>query len=88
MNFALAIIFFIHSYVEPCNATFIIHIQAFLHYLHESALHAFAEAFQPISVRCKTMLTVAGKTECYLYFVTEGLQRICYLTESGKESTL
>ena len=36
----------------------------------------------------KTLLTKAGDTERYLYFVVEGIQRIYYSKPDGKEATL
>ena len=36
-------------------------------------------------VKRKTILTVAGETERYLYFVVEGVQRAFYLGEKNKD---
>lgn len=47
----------------------------------------FATCWKPFSVKRKQLITSAGQQESYLYFVTEGVQRIFYL-EAKKESTL
>ena len=44
--------------------------------------------WQPFNAKRKTMLTRAGETERYLYFVTEGVQRIFYHDDAGRESTI
>jgi CRP-like cAMP-binding protein len=51
-------------------------------------LDAFAADWQPLTVKRKTLLTVSGETERYVYFVLEGVQRAFYLTEDGKEATI
>ena len=48
----------------------------------------FAAAWQPFSAKRKTILTKAGDTENYLYFVTEGVQRAFYLHDNDKEATI
>ena len=46
-------------------------------------------AWQPFVAKRRTILTAAGERERYLYFVTEGIQRVFFLTEDGaKEATL
>jgi CRP-like cAMP-binding protein len=45
--------------------------------------------WQPYAAGRRTILTAAGERERYLYFVTEGIQRIYYLSEDGtREATL
>ncbi len=44
--------------------------------------------WQPLTVKRKTVLTAAGETERYLYFVLEGVQRAFYLAEDGREATI
>lgn len=44
--------------------------------------------WQPFSAKRKTILTRAGETERYLYFVTEGVQRVFYHDDAGRESTI
>ncbi|PSR13387.1 MAG: hypothetical protein DA408_14065 [Bacteroidetes bacterium] len=45
--------------------------------------------WQPYAASRRTILTAAGERERYLYFVTEGIQRVFYLSEDGaREATL
>ena len=44
--------------------------------------------WQIITVKRKTMLTAAGETERYLYFVLEGVQRAFYLGTRNQDATL
>lgn len=48
----------------------------------------FSNGWQTLTVKRKTILTAAGETERYLYFVTEGVQRAFYLADNGKEATI
>ena len=59
-----------------------------IHPLREKEWNDFASIWQPFSAKRKTVLTAAGETEKYLYFVTEGVQRAFYMDEDGKESTI
>jgi CRP-like cAMP-binding protein len=59
-----------------------------LYPLTDEALLAFTNGWQPITVKRKTILTAAGETERYLYFVLEGLQRAFYIGEENKEATI
>ena len=60
-----------------------------VHLLPEEELQEFTGIWQPFSARRKTILTAAGETEKYLYFVTEGVQRAFYLKENAdKDATL
>ncbi len=59
-----------------------------IHTLHEEEWKAFASIWQPFSAKRKELLTAAGETEKYLYFVTEGVQRAFYLGEDDKEATI
>jgi CRP-like cAMP-binding protein len=56
--------------------------------LTDEELLAFTNNWQPITVKRKTILTAAGETERYLYFVLEGLQRAFYIGEENKEATI
>ena len=56
--------------------------------LSEAELEKFTDPFQPLTVKRKTILTAAGETERYLYFVIEGLQRAYYIGEGTKEATI
>ncbi len=48
----------------------------------------FKDIWELISVDRKVNLTSQGKVERYTYFVLEGIQRIYYLAEDGKEATI
>lgn len=49
----------------------------------------FASIWQEFSAKRKTILTSAGETEKYLYFVIDGVQRAFYLKEKDdKDATL
>lgn len=54
----------------------------------EKEWDAFAAIWQPYNCKRKTVLTAAGETERYLYFVVDGVQRSFYVEESGKEATV
>ena len=60
-----------------------------VHILSNDEWNEFASIWQTFAARRKTILTAAGETEKYLYFVTEGVQRAFYLKEnSDKDATL
>ncbi|NCI51699.1 Crp/Fnr family transcriptional regulator [Sediminibacterium roseum] len=59
-----------------------------IHPLREEEWNDFASVWQPYSAKRKTVLTAAGDTEKYLYFVTEGVQRAFYQGDDGKEATI
>jgi CRP-like cAMP-binding protein len=59
-----------------------------LHPLAEAELEALTANWQPLTVKRKTILTAAGETERYLYFVLEGVQRAFYLGDENKEATI
>ncbi len=59
-----------------------------LHPLTSAELDAFTANWQPVTYKRKTILTAAGETEKYLYFVTEGVQRAFYLGDDNKEATI
>jgi CRP-like cAMP-binding protein len=59
-----------------------------IHLLQQEELEAFCQNWQPLTVKRKTLLTAAGETERYLYFVLEGVQRAFYLGEENKEATI
>ena len=48
----------------------------------------FATIWKPFEARRKTLLTKAGETERYLYFVLEGVQRGFYAADDGREATI
>lgn len=49
---------------------------------------ALATIWQPITAKRKEIITVTGEKEKYLYFVVEGVQRVYYFDEEGREATL
>lgn len=59
-----------------------------IHPLPDKEVAAFAEVFKPHSVLKKQVLTNIGNKERYLYFITEGVQRIYSLDQDGKEATI
>jgi CRP-like cAMP-binding protein len=59
-----------------------------IHPLTDVEANAFAKGWEPLTLKRKTIITTAGETERYLYFVVEGLQRAFYLADDGKEATI
>ena len=59
-----------------------------IHPLTEAEWTAFSAVWQPYACKRKTILTAAGETERYLYFVLEGVQRAFHLTDDQKEATV
>lgn len=58
-----------------------------IHPLTAAEWDDFAAIWQPVTYKRKTLLTAAGETERYLYFVTEGVQRAFYV-EGNHEATI
>lgn len=56
--------------------------------LPDNQTDAFLANWQSLTVKRKTILTAAGETERYLYFVVEGVQRAFYLGQENKEATI
>lgn len=56
--------------------------------LNDEALIAFCSGWQDVTLKRKTVMTVCGETERYLYFVLEGIQRAFYLGDDGREATI
>ena len=56
--------------------------------LKEEELAAFTSGWQPFECKRKTILTAAGETERYLYFVLEGIQRGYYVGDDRQEATI
>ncbi len=48
----------------------------------------FSGLWKPFTAKRKEVLTKAGGTEKYLYFVVEGVQRVFYYDEQNREATL
>ncbi len=59
-----------------------------IHPLKENELSHFIAAFQPFGCKRKTVLTAAGETERYLYFVLDGVQRSYYVGKDQEEATI
>ena len=59
-----------------------------IHPLTNNEWNDFAAIWQPYEAKRKVMLTKAGETERYLYFVLEGVQRGFYLHDNGREATI
>jgi CRP-like cAMP-binding protein len=59
-----------------------------VHALPEEEWNAFASIWLPFSAKRKTILTHAGETEKYLYFIVDGVQRAFYAKDDDKEATL
>lgn len=49
---------------------------------------AFLSLWEPFEAKRKEILTRAGETEKFLYFVNEGVQRIYYFDEQEREATI
>lgn len=56
--------------------------------LHDGVWKDFERIWQPFSAKRKTILTVAGESERFLYFVLDGVQRVYYFDERGREATV
>ncbi|CAN5535664.1 hypothetical protein BH11BAC2_BH11BAC2_02870 [soil metagenome] len=58
------------------------------HPFSEEEWSRFAEIWQDYKAGRKDQLTVPGQIEKYLYFVTEGVQRVYYFDDRHREATL
>lgn len=58
-----------------------------IHPLQDAEWNAFSSAWTTFEAKRKTILTAAGETERYLYFVTSGVQRAYYL-HGDKDATI
>ena len=59
-----------------------------IHPLTEEAAFDFYNIWTEHSIKRKEIITSAGEVERYLYFVTDGVQRIVYQDDQDRESTL
>lgn len=59
-----------------------------IHPLAEAEFQAWAACFHPYKAGRKILLTQQGETEAYLYIVLDGVQRLFFQHEDGKEATL
>lgn len=55
---------------------------------NEIKLESFCELWKPFNSSRKQILSNAGYPEKYLYFVLEGVQRVYYHDDEGREATL
>lgn len=51
-------------------------------------MEAFLSIWQPFQAKRKTLLTRAGEKERHLYFVMEGIQRVFYTGDDGRDATI
>jgi CRP-like cAMP-binding protein len=56
--------------------------------LKKEELESLLNGWQPFECKRKTILTAAGETERYLYFVLEGIQRGFYVGDDKQEATI
>jgi CRP-like cAMP-binding protein len=56
--------------------------------LPEMEMEAFLSIWQPYKAKRKTLLSRAGEKERHLYFVLEGIQRVFYTGEDGRDATI
>lgn len=59
-----------------------------IHPLTSEEWTAFSTVWKPVTAKRKELLTAAGERENYLYFILEGVQRVYYYDEQGREATL
>lgn len=59
-----------------------------IHPLSEETWQSFSEIWQPFEAPRKELLTRAGEKEKYLYVVLDGVQRVYYADDQGREATL
>jgi CRP-like cAMP-binding protein len=58
-----------------------------IHRVDDEVLDAYLAQFEEYALPAKSIMTEAGKTEHYLYFVQEGIQKSYYLNE-GKQHVI
>lgn len=63
-------------------------ITSAIHPLAPEEMEAFTSVFSSYSAKRKQQLTISGKKEKYLYFITEGVQRIYAVDDYEKEATI
>ena len=59
-----------------------------IHLLSPEEIDAFVSVFSPYSAKRKHLLTTSGKKEKYLYFITDGVQRIYAVDDHEREATI
>lgn len=66
-------------------------LQGFVQQVHPLSADewaAFALIWEPFEAKRKTILTMEGSVERYVYFVLDGIQRAYFVGADGKEATL
>lgn len=61
---------------------------SFIHPFSDTDWNSFSSIWSPCEFKRKETVTAAGETEKYLYFVTEGVQRVYYFDDQQREATL
>ena len=59
-----------------------------IHPLDQTDWEVLSGIWKPFTARRKEIVTSAGETERYVYFVTDGVQRIYYLDDRNREATI
>ncbi len=59
-----------------------------IHSLTDEEWEKMSAIWQPVEYKRKVVMTAAGETEHYIYFVIEGLQRAFYIGNEGQEATI
>lgn len=59
-----------------------------IHPLKDEAMKEFLSIWEPFDSGRKQTITAAGETERYLYFVCDGVQRVYFCGDDGREATL
>jgi CRP-like cAMP-binding protein len=59
-----------------------------VHPLQDEEWTAFAGIWTLFEAKRKEIITATGETEKYLYFVAEGVQRVYYFDDQGREATV
>ena len=59
-----------------------------IHPLSDEEWTAFSAIWQPYSSKRKEILTMAGEKEKYIYFITDGVQRVYYYDGQDREATV
>jgi len=59
-----------------------------IHPMEETELEAFLSVWHEVRFKRKEIITSAAELEKYLYFVCDGVQRVYYVNDEGKEATL
>ena len=59
-----------------------------IHPLTETEWQGLERIWTPVNYKRKEILTRAGEKEKHLYFVLEGIQRVVYYDEKGREATI